>query len=98
MSGAFSVQITPGSTTIIPLPPPNNVGNVKFAAVYLSLATDFQDGVVRLAIGAPGMFRVENNLLVPVGRLISRQLQSSDQVASVIQLSGGPMAALVEYQ
>ena len=98
MSGAFQVEVTPGSTTIVALPPCRNTGLVKFGRVFLSLATDFEAGKVRLAIGKPGQFRIEDNLTVPIGRSVFRELVPGDEVASVIQEGGGPMAVLIEYE
>lgn len=97
MSGAYSVDITPGSTTIIPLPPPQNSGVVKFNNVFVSVATDFEQGLIRLAIGKPNNWKVEDNLVVPIGRAVVRQCHAGDEIVSVIQKGGGPMSVLVEY-
>jgi hypothetical protein len=98
MSGAFQVEVTPGSTTIVALPPCQNGGSVQFGRVFLSLATDFESGTVRLAIGRPGQWRIEDPLTVPVGRKVVRELVPGDEVASVIQSGGGPISVLIEYQ
>jgi hypothetical protein len=98
MSGAFQVGVAPGSTTIVALPPCQNTGAIEFGRVFLSLVTDFEVARVRLAIGKPGQFRVEDNLDVPIGRTVIRELVPGDGVASVIHKGGGPMAVLVEYE
>jgi hypothetical protein len=98
MSGSFQADVVPGSTTIVALPPCQNTGIVQFGRVFLSLATDFEDGIVRLAIGQPGQWRIEDPLDVPIGRKVVRELVPGDEVASVIQRGGGPISLLIEYQ
>jgi hypothetical protein len=97
-SGAFHVTVLPFTTTIVALPPSHQTGIVKFDRCFLSIASDFGGGTVRLAIGAPGNFNVENNLAVPTGRKVVRELRATDEVASIVHTGGQPMAVLVEYQ
>jgi hypothetical protein len=97
-AGAFNVTVPPFGLTIIALPPSHQTGAVKYDRVFLSIATDFGPGHVRLAIGAPGNFNVEENLAVPTGRRVVRELRATDEVASIIHRDGPPMAVLIEYQ
>ena len=53
---------------------------------------------MRLAIGKPGAWTVEDNLVVPPGRSVVRELKPGDEVASIIHQQGQPVAILIEYQ
>ena len=97
-AGAFQEIVRPSERVMVGLPPPKSSGAVKFDRVFLSLASDFEGARVRLAIGKPGAFTVEDNLAVPPGRSVVRELKSGDEVASVIHQQGQPVAILVEYQ
>jgi hypothetical protein len=91
---AHHIEVPVNSVRIIALPP---VGRPS-PQVFLSLATDFTDARVRLAIGAPGQFRVDEDLDVPVGRRIVRALEPGDEVASVRHISGNAVGVLLEYE
>jgi hypothetical protein len=97
-AGAFQEVVKPSGRVMVALPPPKSSGAVKFDRVFLSLASDFEGARVRLAIGKPGAFTVEDNLAVPPGRSVVRELKAGDEVASVIHQQGQPVAILVEYQ
>lgn len=100
MAGAYVQQVAPLSTTIIALPPPNQSGGVKYGNVFVSLATDFGPAAVRLAIGRPGGFRVEE-VQVPTGRDVVRRVDpnvGAGQVVSVVHRSGPPVSVLVEFE
>jgi hypothetical protein len=97
-SGAFNVAVPPATKVMVALPPSQQTGAVKFARCFLSLASDFGGATVRLAIGQPGQFNVENNLNVPAGRTVVRELRATDQVASIIHQAGEPVAVLIECQ
>jgi hypothetical protein len=96
-AGAFNVTVPPFSTTMVALPPSRQTGAVKYDRIFLSIATDFGPGHVRLAIGTPGNFNVEE-LAVSTGRKVVRELRATDEVASIIHRDGPPMAVLIEYQ
>jgi hypothetical protein len=100
MAGAYIQEVRPFTTVNVALPPADQSGGVRYGATFLSLATDFGTAVVRLAIGRPGDFRIENNLQVPVGRQVVRRLRGSvvDQVASIVHLGGPPVSVLVEFE
>ena len=97
-SGAFQEVVAPFERVIVALPPCQSAGTVEFNRIFLSLASDFDGAHVRLAIGKPGQFHVEDNLAVPAGRSVVRELKPGDEVASVIHEGGEPVAVLVEYQ
>jgi hypothetical protein len=100
MAGAYVQQVAPLSTTIIAVPPPNQTGGVKYGNIFVSLATDFGPAAVRLAIGRPGSFTIEE-LQVPTGRDIVRRINQTagaGQVVSVVHRSGPPVSVLVEYE
>ena len=97
-SGAFQEVVAPFERVIVALPPCQSTGTVEFNRIFLSLASDFDGAHVRLAIGKPGQFHVEDNLAVPAGRSVVRELKPGDEVASVIHEGGEPVAVLVEYQ
>lgn len=97
-SGAFQEVVAPYERVMVALPPCQSTGVVAFNRVFLSLASDFDGAHVRLAIGKPGQFHVEDNLPVPAGRSVVRELKPGDEVASVIHEGGEPVAVLVEYQ
>jgi hypothetical protein len=80
------------------LPPCQSRWVVEFNRVFLSLGSDFEGARVRLAIGKPGAWSVEDNLAVPAGRSVLRELKPGDEVASVVHEGGEPVAVLVEYQ
>ena len=100
MAGAYVEQVLPFRTTTIALPPPNQLGVVDYGRVFVSLATDFGPASVRLAIGRPGNFSVEDNLQVPTGRDVVRELNPNlaGQVVSVVHRAGPPVSVLVEFQ
>jgi hypothetical protein len=83
---------------MVALPPAQGAGIVGFGRVFLSLASEFGGAQVRLAIGRDPNFRVEDQLTVPRGRRIVREIQRGDEVASIVNYSGEPVTALVEYQ
>jgi hypothetical protein len=101
---AFNVTVLPFSTTMVALPPSHQTGVVKFDRCFLSLATDFGPAHVRLAIGTPGNFTVEDGtpagtgLAVPTGRKVVRELKATDEVASIIHRNGPPVTVLIECQ
>lgn len=97
-SGAFQEVVRPYERVMVALPPCMSTGAVEFNRIFLSLASDFDGAHVRLAIGKPGQFNVEDNLFVPAGRSVVRELKPGDEVASVIHEGGEPVAVLVEYQ
>jgi hypothetical protein len=97
-SGAFQEVVAAFERVIVALPPCQSTGTVEFNRIFLSLASDFEGAHVRLAIGKPGQFHVEDNLAVPAGRSVVRELKPGDEVASVIHEGGEPVAVLVEYQ
>ena len=97
-SGAYQEVVRPYGRAMVALPPCLSTGIVEFNRVFLSLASDFEGARVRLAIGKPGAFRVEDGLVVPAGRSVVRELVPGDEVASVIHEQGEPVAVLVEYQ
>ena len=97
-SGAFQEVVGPFERVSVALPPCQSTGTVEFNRIFLSLASDFDGAHVRLAIGKPGQFHVEDNLAVPAGRSVVRELKPGDEVASVIHEGGEPVAVLVEYQ
>src|SRR5690242_5933664 len=97
-AGAFQEVVKPLERVMIALPPCKETGIVKYNRVFLSLASDFEGARVRLAIGKPGQFEVEDNLFVPAGRTVGRELRPGDEVASVIHEGGEPVAVLIEYQ
>jgi hypothetical protein len=97
-AGAFNVKVEPYARAMVGLPPCKSTGIVKYDRVFLSLASDFEGAHVRLAIGKPGTFRVEDNLVVPAGRSVVRELQPGDEVASVVHEQGEPVTVLIEYQ
>lgn len=100
MAGAYVQEVRPFTTVNVALPPADRAGGVKYGATFLSLATDFGTAVVRLAIGRPGEFNIEDNLQVPVGRQVVRRLRGNivDQVASIVHRSGPPVSVLVEFE
>ena len=83
---------------MVALPPCQSTGTVEFNRIFVSLASDFDGAQVRLAIGKPGQWNVEDNLPVPAGRSVVRELKPGDEVASVVHEGGEPVAVLVEYQ
>ncbi len=97
-SGAFQEVVRPYERVMVALPPCMSTGAVEFNRIFVSLASDFDGAHVRLAIGKPGQFNVEDNLPVPAGRSVVRELKPGDEVASVIHQGGEPVAVLVEYQ
>ena len=99
MAGAYIQHVEPFRTTMIALPPPNQAGVVDYGRVFVSLATDFGPAAVRLAIGRPGNFSVEE-LQVPTGRDVVREVNPNlaAQVVSVVHRSGPPVSVLVEFQ
>jgi hypothetical protein len=97
-AGAFQEVVGPSERVMVALPPCKSTGVVKFDRIFVSLASDFEGARVRLAIGKPGAFAVEDNLAVPPGRKVVRELKPGDEVASVIHQQGQPVAVLVEYQ
>ena len=99
MAGAYVQECKPFSTTIIALPPPNKLGVVDYGRVFVSLATDFGPATVRLAIGRPGSFTVEE-IQVPTGRDVVRQINQNlaGQVVSVVHRNGPPVSVLVEFE
>ncbi len=100
MAGAYVQEVRPFTTVNIALPPADQSGGVKYGATWLSLGTDFGTATVRLAIGRPGDFRIEENLQVPTGRQVVRRLRGGivDQVASIVHLGGPPVSVLVEFE
>jgi hypothetical protein len=96
--GAFQEVVEPTGRAMVALPPCKSTGAVKFDRIFLSLASDFEGARVRLAIGKPGAWTVEDNLVVPPGRSVVRELKPGDEVASVIHQQGQPVAILIEYQ
>jgi len=97
-AGAFQEVVRPFERVMVALPPPTSTGIVKYDRIFVSLASDFEGAHVRLAIGKPGQFQVEDNLAVPAGRSVVRELKAGDEVASVVHEGGEPVAVLVEYQ
>jgi hypothetical protein len=97
-AGAFQEVVEPSGRVMVALPPPKSSGAVKFDRIFLSLASDFEGARVRLAIGKPGAWTVEDNLVVPPGRSVVRELKPGDEVASIIHQQGQPVAILIEYQ
>lgn len=97
-AGAFQEVVAPLERVMVGLPPCKKTGAVQFDRVFLSLASDFEGAQVRLAIGKPGAFNVEDNLAVPPGRSVVRELKPGDEVASIIHQRGQPVAVLIEYQ
>jgi len=97
-SGAFQEVVGPYERVMVALPPCQSTGVVEFNRIFVSLASDFDGAHVRLAIGKPGQWNVEDNLSVPAGRSVVRELKPGDEVASVIHEGGEPVAVLVEYQ
>jgi hypothetical protein len=97
-AGAFQEVVEPSGRVMVALPPPKSSGAVKYDRIFLSLASDFEGARVRLAIGKPGAWTVEDNLVVPPGRSVVRELKPGDEVASIIHQQGQPVAVLVEYQ
>jgi hypothetical protein len=97
-AGAYQEVVAPSGRAMVALPPSHNTGAVKFDRIFLSLASDFEGAEVRLAIGKPGAWRVQDNLAVPPGRSVVFELVAGDEVASVIHHHGQPVAVLVEYQ
>jgi hypothetical protein len=73
---------------MVALPPCKSTGVVKYDRIFLSLASDFEGAHVRLAIGKPGAFNVEDDLAVPAGRSVVRELKPGDEVASIIHERG----------
>ena len=116
-SGAYSVFIDqqapgggpPGSLRrVVPLPPPENSGAVKFTFVVLSLAYD-NFGEAGAPATIPATVRILRgsgpvqtlNVNIEVGRKFFHFMHADDQAASV-QLNPPPgfrphVAALVEY-
>jgi hypothetical protein len=97
-AGAFQEVLAPFERVMVAIPPPKSTGIVKYDRIFLSLASDFEGARVRLAIGKPGAFSVEDNLAVPAGRSVVRELKAGNEVASIIHESGQPVAILIEYQ
>jgi hypothetical protein len=116
MAGAFSVFIDspagggPSHTgrRVVPLPPPEFSGGIKFNLVALSLAyDDFGQGPatidvdVRILQGGGGVQQV--NASIPVGRTVVANLHVNDQAVSVVTNADGTIGhlpavtALVEY-
>lgn len=117
MAGAFSVFIdSPAGSgmshigrRVVPLPPPEFSGGVKFNLVVLSLSYDdfglgpaTVDVNVRILQGGGGVQVV--NTSIPVGRTPVAYLHVNDQAASVVTNAEGKIAdrlpavtALVEY-
>jgi hypothetical protein len=97
-AGAFQEVVEPSERVMVALPPCKSTGAVKYDRIFLSLASDFEGARVRLAIGKPGAWNVEDNLVVPPGRSVVRELKPGDEVASIIHQQGQPVAILIEYQ
>jgi hypothetical protein len=97
-AGAFNVAVPAGATVIVALPPAGRTGNIKFGQVFLSLASDFGGAEVRLAIGKPGAFRLEEHLRVDTGRKVTRDIRAGDEIASIVSRGRQPVAVLVEYE
>jgi hypothetical protein len=97
VSGSYSVQIPANQTGIVALPPVQG-GVIPFGRIFFSLASDFDGATVRLAVGKPGDFRVQDNLEVPAGRNFIEELVPDDEIISVINRGPQPVAVLVEYQ
>jgi hypothetical protein len=97
-AGAYQEVVAPSGRAMVALPPSHSSGAVKFDRIFLSLASDFEGAQVRLAIGKPGAWRVQDNLAVPAGRSVVVELVAGHEVASVIHYHGQPVAVLVEYQ
>ena len=97
-AGAFQEVVAPRQRVMVALPPCKSTGFVKYDRIFLSLASDFEGAHVRLAIGKPGAFNVEDDLAVPAGRSVVRELKPGDEVASIIHERGQPVAVLIEYQ
>jgi hypothetical protein len=116
MAGAFSVVIdspagggpSVSGRRVVPLPPPEFSGGVKFNLVVLSLAYDdlgqgpaTVDVNVRILRGGGGVQVV--NTSIPVGRTPVATAHVNDQAASVVTNAGGKInhlpavTALVEY-
>lgn len=113
-SGAYSIFIDPPAgggpqnrgRRVVPVPPPENSGGVKFTTVVLSLAyEDLQTGV-----HATGTFRILRGggassppqpFDVPAGRTPIAVLHSNDQAVSVetdpVNDKLAEVTALVEY-
>jgi len=98
-SGAYSVFIdappgTAGSTTgrrVVPLPPTDNSGGVKFTDVYLSLAYDDFGGpqtspaTVEIRIlKAGGQVQTIHSQNLIVGRTVVHHVQVGDLAAGII--------------
>lgn len=97
-AGAFQEVVAPRQRVMVALPPCKSTGVVKYDRIFLSLASDFEGAHVRLAIGKPGAFNIEEDLAVPAGRSVVRELKPGDEVASIIHDRGQPVAVLIEYQ
>lgn len=99
MSGFFNVEVPPNETRMVGLPPCHQTGSVPFESVFLSLASTPHLGgaTVRLAIGRPEAWRIEENLVVGAGRANVFELREGDEVASVVHGGGEPVSVLVEY-
>jgi hypothetical protein len=94
--GAEHFEVLPNSTLVIALP---RTGTAAFGSAFISLATDFHPAAVRLAIGRPGAWRVDENLPVPVGKRAFRTINADDEVISIVYGPGDvPVAALLEYE
>ena len=97
-AGAYSVEVPSCGRVVVGLPPAKKSGMVQYDRIFLSLASDFEGAKVRLAIGKPGAWRIENDLAVPAGRKVLRELVAGDEVASIVHNGGQPVSVLVEYQ
>lgn len=93
---------------VIPFPPTQNSGLIKFIDGFFSLAyDDFGLGPnpisvhVRIFSATTGGFRIDQDVDIPIGRTVVAQVQNGDLFGSVktnVSLpSGGSLTALIEY-
>ena len=97
--GAYAIPCPAGQTTMVPLPPCKGTGGIKFGPVFVSLASDFDGAVCRVAIGdGRTSFRVFENVLIESGRRIGWEaIPNVDSVCSVVNRGPQNVSALVEY-
>jgi hypothetical protein len=116
-SGAYSVTFDYGGGTggtgnlrrVVPLPPPEESGAVKFTDVYLSVAYDDFGDSNAPANGIPAILRVLKsgnapvtnvNFTVVVGRTVIASFEPGDLAASIELIPGAyrpTVTAFVEY-
>jgi hypothetical protein len=94
---------------VIPFPPTQNAGLIKFVDGFFSLAyDDFGIGpnpisvhVRVFSVDPTPHFRIDQNMNIPVGRAVVTQILKGDYFASVQTNEslpvGGALTALIEY-